>query len=416
MERAGIKGALWALSLCVGVAAPVRALDADFLTADDLRVGGYADFGRFQLSDDDVKASDGEIISRAGARWRIDKAVNDNWAVMADLHWLFWRNQATSVSLFHIAGIKFDSDVQAALTWKGERQRVSVGLYDYKYNRDAVNLGEYLLRSEAYPTLIENSQGKDLLASANTRIMGAEYERRETAFFRHSALVYAEQYSQPVYDMTAAYLATYGNGTAEIGAGVAWARAAKFGQQDSNITIDPAMYDYIRRQGLDNEAVKFSLRGRIDVAPFLTLGESLVLYGEVALLGVKGDSLFYTDISERMPVMMGASLPTSGLLTRLAVEAEYLKNPYFDQRYRIGDGTTPLPFLPDYAVIPNYTKDDWRWSVLAHKAVNPWLDLKVRVASDHLRLRNWDGDYEVGRPLTRTTRDWYFLARVEFHN
>src|SRR5690606_9578290 len=94
-----------------------RAQEPFFLTADDLTVSGYADFGRFQLSDEDSKASNGEIVSRVGARWAIDKALDENWSVMGKLHWMLWRNHATDISMFHIAGLKFDADMQASLTW-----------------------------------------------------------------------------------------------------------------------------------------------------------------------------------------------------------------------------------------------------------------------------------------------------------
>lgn len=424
MDKAGVRGARWALAAMLawgGAAAPVQALDANFLTIDDLGVSGYADFGRFQLSDAEVKGYDGEIVSRVGARWSIDKAVNENWSAMAKLHWMFWRNQATDIQLFHIAGLKFDADVQAALTWstlqEESGQRARFGLYDYKYNRDARNLGEYLLRSEAYPTILESSQGKDLLADAHNRIAGLEYTRRESALFDHSALVYAEMFSQPVYDLTLAYINTFGSERASVGFGVAWSRFVKLSPSDSNTTMAGAQYDYIRSSDLATEALKFSLRGRIDLGPALSLNESFVLYAEAALLGIKGDDVYYTDIMERIPVMAGLSLPTAGLLTSLSVEYEYFKNPYGDRRYEVRYAPTPLPVLDDYnAALPDYTKDDHRWSVQAHKALNPWLDVKVRVASDHLRLRSWDGDYGVTTPLTRTSKDWYFLARIEFHN
>jgi hypothetical protein len=424
MEKAGVGCICFALALA-WISPPVQALDASSLTIEDLRVGGYTDFGRFQLNDADVKASDGEIVSRLGARWRIDKESNENVSAKADLHWLFWRNQTDhNTHLFHITGLKFDADLQAALTWKLGEQRARLGLYDFKYNPDAHNLGEYLLRSEAYPTLLESSQGKDLLSDAHTRIAGVEYSRNESQLFRHTALLYAEQISQPVYDLTAAYIATFGFGKAEVGAGMAWARFAKFGQQDSNTTMHTDRQEYVKNQGLDTEAFKLTLRARVELLSLPRWNESLVVYGEAALLGTKSDSLFYKDVLDRVPMMAGVSIPTAGILTQLSVEGEYFRNPYYGQRYLIGEGTTPLPVLPDntsdlspgYQLPSAFTKDDWRWSVLAHRAVNRWLDVKVRAASDHLRLRNYDGDYNSGRPLTQTARDWYFMARIEFHN
>lgn len=423
MVRPGVKGVLGALSLCMAAVSPVRALDADFLTAEDLGVSGYADFGRFQLNDDEVKGFDGEIISRVGARWNIDKAVNDNWTAMAKLHWMLWRNQATDIQLFHIAGLKFDADVQASLTWSASRGETSqlarFGLYDFKYNPDARNLGEYLLRSEAYPTVLVSSQGKDLLADAHNRVAGLEYQRREATLFQHTALLYAEMYSQPVYDLNLAYINTLGSEKTNIGFGVAWSRAVKFSGKDSSLVKADAEkhWDTIPHAGLTTEALKFSLRARAELMSFPQSNEALVIYGEVALLGIKNEARYYDDVMERIPVMLGVSIPTGGLLTSLVAEYEYFKNPYGDRRYEVRNKTTPLPVLDDYgANLPNYTKDDQRWSIQAHKTLNKWLDLKVRVASDHLRLRSWDGDYATTAPLTRTTGDWYVLGRIEFHN
>jgi hypothetical protein len=417
MKKVGIGGACLALTCVFASLSSVQALELSSLTADDLHVGGYTDMGRFQLHR--KGAADGEIISRVGARWHIDKAINKNFSAMADLHWMFWRNQSTDIAAFWIAGLKFDADLQAALTYASGNQAIKGGLYNFKYNPDSKNLGEYLLRAEAYPTLLESSQGKDLLAESHTRVAGVEYGRTESSLFSHKAIVYAEQFSDPVYDLNTAYLATASLGMAEVGAGVAWHRLTnldKDAPSADSATPEGRREAYAKRQGLTTEALKFSLRGRIDFAPLLSLREKLVLYGEVALLGLKSDSLYYTDITERMPVMVGLSVPTGGILTELAVEAEYFKNPYYQQKYLIAETTTPLPTLPDYSRLPNYTKDDWRWSLLAHRALNPWLDIKVRVASDHTRLRNHNGDYEGGRPMTATSGEWYFLARIEYHN
>jgi hypothetical protein len=418
MKKVGIGGVSLALTLVFGSQSSVQAQEMSFLTADDLQVGGYSDFGRFQLHG----AGDGEIIGRFGSRWSIDKPIDENFSVMAKLNWMFWRNMTPpEVALFHIAGVKFDSDVQAALTWVSGpdadgAQRAKVGLYDFKYSRDSRNLGEYLLRSEAYPTVLESSQGKDLLADSHTRVLGVEYGRRETALFNHTALFYAEQVSQPVYDLNLAYIAALGNDKLELGAGVAWARAVKVSDKDSNIVIPADRHAYLRNSDLTTEALKFSVRGRVEVLSLPRWNSAVVVYGEAALLGIQSDTLYYKNITERMPVMAGVSFPVPGVFTSVAVEGEYLKNPYGDKRYEVRYAPTALPALEDYAEIPNYTKDDWRWSVQAHRALGKWVDVKVRVASDHLRLRTWDGDYGTTSPMTQTSGDWYFLARVEFHN
>lgn len=376
----------------------------------DLKVGGYVDGGRFQLAD---SAVDGEVLNRMGARWHIDKQVDENWSILADLHWMFWRNQATDVEAFHIAGLKFDSDVQGAFSYMNGVHRMKAGLYEFKYNPDSKNLGEYLLRAEAYPTIVENSQGKDLMSASFSRVAGIEYGTRHD-LFRHRGLLYAEQYNVPVNDLSLAYLAAVGPEKAEAELGVSYHRFVRLGEKMNDGTLDPALKAYVKSQGLEARAVKVSLRGRVEIT------ESFKLYGEAALLGLKSDSLYYKDVMQRVPMMAGVDIPTAGFLNTLSLEVEYFKNPYDDKKYLMKDASgskfSPLPMIPDYQNLPSNTRDDWKWSVLVHKAMNNWLDLKIRFASDHLRLKNWDGDYESGAPMTKSIKDWYFLARIEYHN
>ncbi|MEO6097858.1 MAG: hypothetical protein ABIW76_20250 [Fibrobacteria bacterium] len=385
------------------------------LGIEDIKVSGYVDEGRFQLKDPEV---DGELVSRMGAKWRIEKAFNENWSLLAKPHWMFWRNQATDRGLFHIAGIKFDADLQGAILYKSGFHRAKAGLYEFKYNPDSKNLGEYLLRSGAYPTILESAQGKDMMGLSNTKVMGTEYGQ-DFRLFRHTALLYLEQINVPVNDLSAAYLAAVGPERAEAELGVSFYRFFKTGTPMKDDLVPQQMQDYIRDQGLTTKALKFSLRARMDISAFLEMESPCKIYGEAALLGLKNDTLFYRKTIQRVPVMMGAEIPTFGILNAFSVEAEYFQNPYLDKKYPMQDATgskfSPLPYIPSYSDVPNFTQDDWKWSVYLHRALNRWIDLKVRIASDHLRLLDWESDYRPA-PLTQRAQDWYLLARIEYHN
>jgi hypothetical protein len=389
-----------------------RGLD---LGEADIKVSGYVDAGRFQTEDSVVN---GEIVNRMGAEWYIAKEINENWSLVANPQWMFWRNQATDIGLFHIAGIKFDADLQGYLQFKAGSHRAKAGLYEFKYNPDAKNLGEYLLRSGAYPTIIENTQGKDMLALANAKVMGLEYGQ-DFEIFRHTALIYLEQINVPVNDVNAVYLAAVGPRSAELEGGVSYFRFLKTGTPMKNDLLPQEWKDYISRQGLTTEAVKLSLRGRLDFSAMLDMESSFKLYGEVALLGLKNDSLFYKEVRQRMPMMVGMDVPTFGLLDMLSFEFEYFDNPYLDKKYPMQDATgsrfSPLPSLPDYRSLPNFTSDDFKWSVYLTRSLNNWIDLKVRMASDHMRLLDWESDFRP-TPVTQQYNDWYFLARIEYHN
>jgi hypothetical protein len=382
---------------------------------DDLRVDGYVDGGRFQDEDSLV---DGEVLSRMGAKWTIDKSIDENWSLLANLHWMWWRNQATDVQLNHITRIKFDADMLGALKYQDERNRFRVGLYEFKYNPDSKNLGEYLLRSGAYPTILESAQGKDLMSLSHNKVMGVEYGLG-FPLFRQTALVYLEQSSIPVNDLSAAYFAAVGPQKTELELGVSYSRFLKTGTPMKDDNLGDAQRKYIEDQGLVFKSVRFSLRGRLDFAAMMEWEDNFKLYGEVALLGLKNDSLFYKNMMERVPMMVGLDIPTGGILDMLSFELEYFSNPYADKKYGSSDAGgskfSPLPSMPNYSNIPNYTRDDMKWSLYLHKSLNKWLDLKVRAANDHLRLKNWEGDSHF-QPLTMSPKEWYVFARIEFHN
>lgn len=395
----------------------VSALDAGSLVLEDLKVSGYVDGGRFQLADTNVN---GEIVNRMGARWRLDKEISENWSALVDLHWFFFRNQATDIGLFHIAGLKFSSDLQGVLSYRSGSHRARMGIYEFKYNPDAKNLGEYLLRSEAYPTIIESYQGKDLFDPAFSRVGGIEYGL-EHDLFRPKAVLYAEQYNVPVNDLNFVVLAEAGPKAAEIGAGVSFHRLFKFGKTTNTGELSPDLRAYVDSQGLTTDAVKLIARGRLDFGQLAGM-DGFTLYAEAALLGLKKDTLYYKDMMQRMPMMAGIDIPTFGLLDNLSMEVEYFKNPYLQRKYSLkdlsGSNYSPLPFLDTYGPegLPRQTDDDWRWSVHVHKALSRWLDLKVRLSSDHMRLKGYDGDFVGGEPMTKSSKDWYFLTRIEFHN
>lgn len=396
--------------LCVSRAA---AIELDSL---DWRVGGFVDAGRYQLED---TSATGELQNFMGANWKIGYPINEKWALNADLLWLFWRQKLHALALFHVKGIRFDADMRGWLDYASGIQKARFGIYDFKYNPDSKNLGEYLLRSTAYPTIIESAQGKDKLAYSFNRVLGGEY-RLDLPLFRGRALIYGEQFRIPVNDVTPALFAAVGPRHAELEAGMALDRYWMLGKQHTK-QWTPADSAYIKSQGLRDKSEKFILRGRLDFpAMFDASPRHLpVVYAEAALLGLKNDTLYYKNMGERMPVMFGVDIPTGPVFDVFSVEVEYWKNPYLDRKYSIADEgkskASPLPYVLDSDNTP-FKRDDWRWSVFVKRALNRWIDVETRVASDHQRLYLFTGDYITGEPMTRLSKDWYFLARISYHN
>ena len=392
----------------------------------DLGVSAYMDAGRFQLDEPDL-VRDGEFLNRAGARWNITGNFTKKLSAFSNLHWLWWRNQAMDLGLFHVAGIKFDSDLEAFLEYRPEEnQRLRVGLYEFKYNPDSKNLGEYFLRCEAYPTVLESAQGADLLRLSHARIAGLQYDLG-FGQFHQTALVYLEQTNTPVNDMSAAYFAAFRPAGFEVAAGLAHRRFFKFGDRINNNLLLDTLRTYIEERDLTARATSVMFRGHVDFNALLglSLSEGFKVYGEAALLGFKQDTLYYSSLFQRAPLMLGMDLPTGGVFDLLSLEVEYFKNPYYDKKYSLtdqgGNKFSPLPSLNSedeyFGNLPAYHRDDWKWSLYFIKSLNRWVDLKVRAANDHLRLLEWNKSIaNGGRPVTIKPKDWYFLIRIEWHN
>jgi hypothetical protein len=101
---------------------------------------------------------------------------------------------------------------------------VKFGFFGYKYNPDAVNLGEYLLRSEAYPGIIHtgSSGGWVWMNSNEYKSLGTKVSWTSlNGMLRHDFLMYSEFNDQPLFDFSPSYVATLKvMGAFEFGAGV----------------------------------------------------------------------------------------------------------------------------------------------------------------------------------------------------
>jgi hypothetical protein len=151
---------------------------------------------------------------------------------------------------------------------------------------------------------------------------------------------------------------------------------------------------------------------------------------ESAVLGVENQPVYYENIYNRIPVMLGVQVPTFGVLDLLAVEVEYLNNPNNDSPMMLTTHlSAPLPGpamgIPDLDPadynLPYYNAksvhgDDWKWSVHAIRTVVPGLKFKVQVANDHLRLHRFgvSGPSLAPAPLTIEKSHWYYLAHLQW--
>lgn len=346
-----------------------------------------------------------------------------------------------------------------------ENLNLTLGYFPYKYNPSARNLGEYLFRTEAYPTVVFNG-GWSWLNSASYNAVGLKLSH-ETEHFKQDLGLFGEYFNAPIYDMSPAYLATW-----KPGAGITWGGGVSLHRYVSpntkirkELTREYAYYEnfYIpgrdttggkkaraaRRVSMlkddiealegneatpgaysalpenagavqktvrfDNRAVKLMTHATLDFNSMMGLDPKRMgafeLYGEIALLGLKNYPIFYTKLMERMPMMAGMSIPTYGVLDNLSFELEYLQNPNIESIYSTFD---VLDLAPDVNFrYQKHSRDDMKWSLHASRSLTSFMTLFVQVADDHMRLKDKYGRPEY-IPVTNTGKDWYWLARLQW--
>lgn len=177
-------------------------------------------------------------------------------------------------------------------------------------------------------------------------------------------------------------------------------------------------------------AINLMARIRLDLAEMLELGAStgpFGLYAEWGVLGLQDQPVYFEDVAQRMPIMAGLHVPAFGLLDLLAVEVEYLRNPYRDSERQLA-GSTDAPLSELGMAIPDFTQaqyrlpeppdpaiheDDWKWSVHAVKTLVPGLQVKLQAANDHMRLPTYEPEPSA-QPQTVSKSHWYYLVHVQW--
>lgn len=257
---------------------------------------------------------------------------------------------------------------------------LQAGYFPYKYNPDAKNLGEYLLRAGAYPGFLTTG-GWNLISGGGIMMQGL---RLNSTFWdgriKADFLLPMEQDRPYVNgDLSPTVVASVApvRGV-EFGAGASCyhcisvkpsrtspeirysqARYNRFGYGNGYIIDNPNYTDTLPLQNfadrydgnnpnantkylLDTsnfytfQGVKVMARASFDpkaYAPMPMLGpEDLKIFGEIAVLGWENKPFYYEDRTERMPIMFGINLPTRAfgynLLSALSFQMEYYNSPF----------------------------------------------------------------------------------------
>jgi len=341
----------------------------------------------------------------------------------------------TSLNIKHAEGIYSFGDPQKPFL------QLEGGLFPYKYNPDARNLGEYLFRSFVYPQYIIDVFDRPYTDVAGLRI-GNCFEN-SFGSFHHDLLLTTEIHDYPLMDFSLSYVATYNFAKAvELGAGINFDRLFPVHGNEttpSNYNSNAPLSDEYYTPSGDSGFYSFSgtkvmCRLSFDPKAFIPneifSKEDLKIYSEFAILGLKDypvDSKhnsppYYTDIYNRIPVMLGFNFPVCGPalttalgfkpLDVLTMELEYWQNKYPNSFRTPYENFVPLP-TPDATGIHH---DNLKWSLYAKRNCGDHFSVVLQVAQDHLIPQTFSlmqGNSDRTDVLLQHG-DWWWVAKTQF--
>ncbi len=242
--------AIAACSIFAVLTLSARAEDEPKIDAQPLHIGALQEFGyivdgTYLAGTENAEFVHMDWVDHFGAFMTKDVTVEDRLHLSAGLGGIFQFRKPETVGLgfaFHQRKAFFVGPTKAEAVYDiGETGspwlQLGAGMFGYKYNPQAANLGEYLFRSGAYPTY--NYTGGYVIAnSAGTGLEGFKALFR-TGNFKADVLLFTETGLAPMYDWSLAGVVSYnvGNGLLDLGAGVNFQR---FLQVRPSRTANPA--------------------------------------------------------------------------------------------------------------------------------------------------------------------------------
>lgn len=412
------------------------------------------------------KRIDKEIINRASV-WTLQEArLTENARVYFGIggayFFVFPRNLGgnpyahTKRSAFGLTDAHGEFDV-----WKGsepgEGLHLKAGIFNYKYNEDAKNLGEYLYRTWTYP-LIVYTGGLSVVNSAGTQLSGLAASLKQGSL-SNDLMLSIQTDHVPVGALNLTDVVSYRVGILTVGGGVmlenfyhpdkntlspkaegnqfftvqggdklapktrlSYARLKEYkdslllsatpavGPNDT-VALDTGYYTFTGQKAMVRASL--DLTGLLGGAPHAD--RSFGLYFEAALLGFKDYPTYYEKIADRMVYMAGVNIPTFGLLDMLSAEIEYCSFPFRQSTNdpNVAASAVPNilePFLPAY---PPVREDDWKWSLFAQRRFGENFSLYAQVANDHLRNAFIFGAPASEGFLTQKNH-WYWVCKFGY--
>jgi hypothetical protein len=385
-------------------------------------------------------------IGQSGGALSLQSRLDDHWDCGLGLGTVMTqlargsRGQAAKWYPFWAAWV---DEARVGYTRSGEGAlsfHLDLGVFPYGYHSDTKNFGQYLMHGYVYPGNLVMSRTGPLGVNPDLTGLLAQVQWRGLA---NDFIVNLETEDKPYYDISVADAITWkiAKGFA-IGAGVNLYRVLPANEKATSPGKDCQARDLGINTGQTNQPnVCFildsigadaagaavydtitgslsgiKLMGRLRLDPKAWLGmesgplgkDDLVLYSELAVLGLKDYPIYYDNILRRIPVMVGFNLPGFGYFD-WSVEIQYYASKFTGDDLGAQNGV----WLPSLAPSIDARRDDWKYSLNVSKIFRGHIALMGQIANDDLRLGGYH--YEpAGKEAMRTPSDWYWTAKLGY--
>lgn len=337
--------------------------------------------------------------------------------------------QHATVSLADAEGIiSFGSNDAVGLN-------IAAGVIPFKYDEEARNLGEYLFRTGEHPAYIFNEFDEAYATLTGLRVNAELFQNLSLDLF-----LTTETQVQPMNDWSLSFLAGYKiPGYLDVGAGIMFDRLF-FAVPLLDKPVSGKLNTYHTSSGqLDTFSyggTKVMARLAFDPKGFLPSAiagifgkEDGKIFGEVAILGLtditaykhpQGDTVslvidtahnYYSDISQRIPVMFGFNIPTFKILDYLSIELEWYGDPY------AADLST-LESFQWYLPVPNGLdplKSHWKYSFNLRKTLWDHFSIIGQIARDHTRHDAFNVFNSDEDEIFKTQDEWGWWMKLQYN-
>lgn len=251
-------GLLMAGAALAGLA---RAEDGPEVTMKPLHFGGFQEFGMIRsglLGSTPIQLMDGEWIDHFGTFILQEAVINDRLELQGGLGGVFeWPKPEKTNEEFGGSQYKMfyvgPSVAKATYHFGGMDGMFSFGggMFPFKYNPDANDLGDYLFRSQPYPTSIMTggNGGLTVIGDQFTVLQGFQGTMK-TGNLTLDMLFTTETGLPPLYDWSLAFLADYkiADGLIDLGAGVSFKRLVQI--KPENTQVEAVENSYFEKNGV----------------------------------------------------------------------------------------------------------------------------------------------------------------------